>query len=137
MTALYPRIGVAVFVVHDSKILMGKRKGAHGATTWAPPGGHLEFQESLESCAQREVLEETGVTIKNIRRCTFTNDIFLAENKHYVTLFMVAEYNSGMVAVLEPDKCEEWRWFEWENLPQPLFLPLQNLQAQGFSLENF
>ncbi len=34
---------------------------------------------------------------------------------------------SGHPEVLEPHKCENWNWFEWDNLPQPLFAPIQSL----------
>jgi 8-oxo-dGTP diphosphatase len=40
-----PLIGVAVIVMKDDRVLLGKRKNSHGADTWAFPGGHLEFNE--------------------------------------------------------------------------------------------
>ena len=58
--------------------------------TLALPGGHLEFGESFENCAVREVLEETGLTIQNVRFLTATNDVMEEEGKHYVTIFMGA-----------------------------------------------
>ena len=129
-----PKVGIGVIVVKDSKVLLGKRKNAHGEGSWCFPGGHPEFNEELEDCAKREVFEETGINIKNIKPATFTNDIFKGERKHYITLFFVAEYGSGEVRVMEPEKCEKWEWFHWDNLPQPLFLPIQNLLKQGFNL---
>ena len=129
-----PKVGVGVIITHSDKILLGKRKNSHGEGTWCLPGGHLEFNESVEACAQREVLEETGLQVENVKCCTFTNDIFQAEGKHYVTLFVTAEVESGEVRVMEPDKCEEWAWFAWNNLPAPLFLPIQNLLEQGFQI---
>ena len=53
-----PYIGVAVIVVREGRVLLGKRKNAHGAGTWQFPGGHLEYGESIEDCARRELFEE-------------------------------------------------------------------------------
>ncbi len=128
-----PNVGVGVVVIKDNKVLLGKRKNAHGQGSWSFPGGHLEFNEELEDCARREVREETGLQIKNIRLGTFTNDIFRDEGKHYVTLFMVADWDSGEPEVMEPEKCEEWGWFEWSKMSKPLFLPIQNLLKQKYN----
>ncbi len=122
-----PKVGVGVIVIKDNKVLLGKRKGAHGEGSWAFPGGHLEFNESLEDCAKREVAEETGITIKNIRKFTYTNDIFPQEGKHYITCYVLADYDSGEVKIMEPNKCEKWDWFEWNKFPEPVFIPLKNL----------
>ena len=56
-----PKVGVGVFVFKDGKILLGKRKNAHGAGTWSFPGGHIELFEELYECAYRELREETGL----------------------------------------------------------------------------
>jgi len=129
-----PFIGVAVIVIKDHRVLLGKRKNAHGAGTWAFPGGHLELNESIIDCAVREVLEETGVRIKNLRYGPYTNDIFKTEGRHYVTLFVIADYESGMPQVKEPRKCDRWEWSEWPPKLQPHFLPIQNLLKQNFKL---
>ncbi len=129
-----PAVGVAVMVVKKGRVLIGKRIGAHGTGTWAFPGGHLEFGETLEACARREVTEETGLTIANIRQAAFTNDIFEAESKHYATLFVTADWMAGQAKVMEPDKCEKWEWVKWGEFPEPRFLSLENLLRQGFTL---
>ena len=128
-----PAVGVAVIVIKNGKVLLGKRKGAHGSGSWAFPGGHLEFNESIEDCAKREVFEETGMSIKNLRFATITNDLFHQSNKHYVTLFVVCDHEDGNPQVKEPDKCEKWDWFYWNEFPKPIFLSLKNLLQQGFS----
>lgn len=128
-----PKVGVGVCVIKDNKVLYGKRKGPHGFGDWCFPGGHLEYGESIEDCARREVMEETGINIKNLKIGPFTNDIFEKEQKHYITLFVIADYDSGEVKIMEPDKCEKWDWFSWENPPEPLFLPSQNLYKQGYN----
>lgn len=128
-----PKVGVGVIVTRDQKVLLGKRRNAHGDGTWSFPGGHLEFGEEPEDCAIRETLEETGIRIKNLRRSAYTNDIFRKENKHYITLYIISEYDSGTVKIMEPEKCERWEWFDWDNLPEPLFLPIENLLKDKFN----
>ena len=128
-----PKVGIGVMVIKNNKILLGKRKNSHGDGSWSFPGGHLEFGETWEDCAKRETAEETEIKIKNVRFATATNDIFETEEKHYITLFMLADYDSGEVKIMEPEKCEQWDWFDWKDLPQPLFLPIQNVLKQNFN----
>jgi 8-oxo-dGTP diphosphatase len=132
-----PKVGVGVIVIKDGKVLLGKRKGAHGEGSWAFPGGHLEFGESIEDCAKREVMEEVGITIKQIEKFTFTNDIFAEENKHYITCYVRAMYDSGEVQIMEPHKCEGWDWFEWNKFPENIFVPLQNLLKENVNPTNY
>jgi len=127
-----PKIGVGVIVIKENKVLLGKRLNSHGKGTWSFLGGHLEFNETPEDCARREAMEEANIRIKNVKFATITNDIFSPERKHYITIFMKSEYDSGGVKIKEPDKFQEIGWFEWNNLPKPLFLPIQNLFKQGY-----
>jgi 8-oxo-dGTP diphosphatase len=123
-------------VLRDGLVLLGQRIGSHGAGDWALPGGHLEFGETVEQCAEREVLEETGLDIEVVARGPYTNDMFPEESKHYVTLFVVAHAQGGVPWVREPSKCSAWRWFRWSELPHPLFSPLISLYASGFVPKN-
>ena len=124
-------VGVGVIILRDGKVLLGERAGAHGAGTWALPGGHLEFGETVADCARREVLEETGLALHDIASAPYTSDVFAVEGRHYVTLFVTAQA-TGEPTVLEPAKCLGWQWFHWEQLPKPLFAPLQTLRDSGF-----
>lgn len=128
-----PKVGVGVILMKDGKVLLGKRKKSHGEGCWAHPGGHLEFGETFEECAKREVMEETGLKIKNIRVGAVTNDIFENENKHYVTIHAICDYDSGELENKEPEKCEKWEWFEWDKLPDNVFLTIKNLKKQNFN----
>ena len=128
-----PKVGIGVMVIKDGKMLLGKRKNAHGEGTWSYPGGHLEFGESWEACSKREVLEETGIQIKNLRFGMVTNDVFEKEHKHYITIFIVADFDAGDLKLMEPHKCEQWDWFEWGQFPEPLFLPIINQLKTDFN----
>lgn len=127
-----PKIGTAIIILKDNRILLGKRKGNHATGTWGTPGGHLELGEEVEKSVLREIEEEAGVSVKNLRRGPYTNDIFPGSEKHYVTLWFIADYDSGEPTVKEPDKFEIWEWFEWNDLPRPLMLPIENLLKQDF-----
>lgn len=126
------KVGVGVIVVKDGRVLIGKRKGAHGEDTWSFPGGHLEFGETWEECAVREAREEAGLEIADVSFAAATNDIMPADGKHYITIYMLARRHAGEVLLCEPDRCERWEWRMWDDLPQPLFIPLQNLLRSGY-----
>ena len=123
-----PRIGVGVVVEHKGKLLLGKRKSSIGAGDWGLPGGHLEFGETIEECATRELVEETGLKALSLRVGPWTAG--LIDGKHYITFFVFATLFEGTCQVLEPEKCECWEWFSWDQLPEPLFSPIRSLQEQ-------
>ncbi|MDP2586991.1 MAG: NUDIX hydrolase [Candidatus Komeilibacteria bacterium] len=129
-----PKIGVAVVINKNDKILLGLRKGSHGTGTWGFPGGHLEFNESIEDCAIRELREECSLTVANFRHLAFTNDIYPEGDRHYVTLFLLADYVAGEPKNLEPEKLEKWEWFSPDQLPSPLFFPIVNLLKQRINI---
>lgn len=115
------RIGVNCFVIINNKILLGRRIGARaGSGQWGFPGGHLEFGEDLAEAAARELQEETGLTAKKIdflQIVNNTND----DEYHYVQInFLVSEWE-GVVKNMEPEKCEEWRWFDFDAVPENIF----------------
>lgn len=117
-----PKIGVGIMILKDGKVLLGKRKGSHGVGEYSFPGGHLEYMESFEDCARREIKEECGVEVKNIRFQLLAN-IKQYAPKHYVHIGLIADWASGEPEILEPEKCESWSWYAINKLPEPLFEP--------------
>lgn len=115
-----PRVGVGIMILKEGKVLLGKRKNSHGDGQYAFPGGHLEYMESFEECALREIAEECGIEVKNIRFHYLAN-IKLYAPKHYCHIGLVADWVSGEPQVLEPEKSENWGWFPLDALPSPMF----------------
>lgn len=124
-----------MLVIRDGRVLLGERRGAHGAGSWALPGGHLEFGETVEECAARELAEETGLILGTTRRGPWVSDLFADDARHYVTLFVIATGAAGEPVVKEPEKCAGWQWHDWDALPSPLFPPLLSLRRSGFKPE--
>lgn len=129
-----PRVGLSAIMRQGGKVLLGKRIGAHGEGAWAFPGGKLEPGEDFYSCLVREVFEETGMKVGLITKhpCAVTNDVFEEENQHWITLFYKTLHYSQVPKVMEPNKCKEWRWFDWQKMPSNLFLPVKNLVHRGY-----
>ncbi|MCA9486673.1 NUDIX domain-containing protein [Candidatus Woesearchaeota archaeon] len=135
-----PKVGIGVYIRKNGACLFMLRKGSHDEGKWSPPGGHLEYKESFEDCAKRETLEETNISIKNVSLLAVTNDVFEKEGKHYVTVHLVADYESGEAKIMEPEKISALRWVHWEDLPKPLMLSNENflkLKINPFDKEKF
>jgi len=126
-----PKVGLATLIRKEGKILFGKRKGESGYGKWCVPGGHLEYFETFDECAVRETREETGIEIENVQFATATNDMF-QDGAHYITIIMVADWKSGEVQLMEPDKFFEWRWAPWDNIPEPAWDSEIELVERGF-----
>jgi 8-oxo-dGTP diphosphatase len=107
LLSITPRVGVGVILETPEGYPLLLRKGSHGAGTWSWPGGHLEGNESVLSCASREVLEECGVTMQHMQVLPwFTEDFFPVEGKHYITLYVYGK-TSSTAEIQEPHKAEQ------------------------------
>lgn len=115
-----PKVGVGVMIFKEGRVLLGKRWGSHGEGEFAFPGGHLEYLEGFADCVRREMEEECGIKVGNIR-FQFLANVAKYAPKHYVHVGLVADWESGKAEVLEPEKSESWGWYELENLPGPMF----------------
>lgn len=121
--------GVGVILIRDGKILLGMRhpnpkKAASAfksAGEWCLPGGKLDFGETFEEGAIREVKEETGIMIKNPQVISVHN--FKNEHAHFVTVGLVASDWKGEAKVMEPDEITRWQWFSLKKLPYPRYFP--------------
>ncbi len=133
MSEQKPRVGVGfgVMFLKNGGVLLGKRHAdpakadseLHGEGTWTMPGGKLEFGESFEGGALREVLEETGIKIneKELTLISVSND--RVEDAHFVTLGFLSEDFEGEAQIKEPNEITEWKWFPLNDLPSPLYFP--------------
>jgi len=128
-----PGVGVAVMIIRDGKVLLGKRHDdpekagslLHGEGTWTLPGGKLDFHEKPTEGIIRECVEETGVRIKNPSLISVGNEI--VHDNHFVTLGFIASEFDGEAEAMEPNEITEWRWFPITELPEPMFFPAEKI----------
>ena len=109
---LTPRVGVGAITLKDGKVLLVKRAIDPNKGLWAIPGGTLKLGETLQECAAREILEETGVRIK-VGACVYVFDFLERDAKrkikfHFVVVDFAADYISG-----EPRGADDALEAEW------------------------
>jgi 8-oxo-dGTP diphosphatase len=113
-----PVVGVGAVVIREGHILLVKRGVAPSKELWAIPGGSLELGETLQQGAEREILEETGVTIR-AGQPIYTFDFFERDRDgrirfHFVIVDVAADYISGDVK--GADDALEARWLSPADL---------------------
>jgi 8-oxo-dGTP diphosphatase len=118
-----PKVGVGVMLMKDGLVLLGRRRGAHGASTYGWCGGHVEFGETLEDAARREVLEETGIVAGDLTFLCVSN--IVQYGKHYLDVEFLCTDFSGTPSIREQDRVEDWSWHSLDALPTPLFGAVQ------------
>lgn len=98
-TVKQPVIAVGAVIFQDDKVLLVKRKNPPNVEQWAIPGGKVQLGETLQAAAEREILEETGITIR-AREPIYTFELIEKNPQdevlfHYVIIDLLAEYVSG------------------------------------------
>lgn len=124
-------VGVGVVVRRGRKVLLGRRLAPHGYGTWSTPGGKPVPGESVPACAVRELREETTLEGGRPRVIAETVDGFPESRVVYRTSFVEMAVTHGEPFAAEPEKTRRWDWFDWDDLPQPLFPTVASFVAAG------
>ena len=126
---------MAVAIRKGRTVLLHLRKGRHAPGKWAFPGGHLELFETWEEAVIRESEEEAGPQLKFTRPWFWTarNTPFHNEGRHYVVILMIADWIAGEPEIMEPEKNAGWAWFNWNHLPSPLMMGIQDCVDNGLN----
>lgn len=85
---------------------------------WSQPGGAVEFGETIEQAIKREAVEEIGVEVELLELLN-VND-HMIDGAHWIAPAYLCRIISGELKNMEPEKCEEIRWFSLSALPENL-----------------
>ena len=109
---------MGAIVFKDKQVLLVRRGKPPARDLWAIPGGSVEIGETLQRAAEREIFEETGITIQALEPVfTFDyieRDEFGCARFHYVIVDLTADYVRG-----EPragDDAADARWVSSQEM---------------------
>jgi len=106
------------FFLQGSSILLARRKHtAYMPGMYSLPAGHEEENERILDCLIREVREETGVTFDR-KDAELVHVMHRNELDVRMDLFFQIKKWNGTPAIMEPDKCDDMRFFPLDALPQ-------------------
>lgn len=113
-----PYPAACLVVLRKGKALLTLRSIEPRIGEWCLPGGFLEWGESPEEGAGRELLEETGVTAGRLSLIG-AYDSITGQNRHVLLLaYRVHDWSGEPVA---GDDAAEVRWFDFDSLPPLAF----------------
>ncbi|MDJ0834652.1 MAG: NUDIX domain-containing protein [Gammaproteobacteria bacterium] len=126
-----PSVGVAVLIMHEHKLLLGKRLKPPMQHSWQLPGGWLRGAESPPQAAMRNIAGFTNLHYDKLEFVTYTDNQF-ADGLHSVSLYFQTNCLNPATVRLSNAQCNDWYWADWFDLPEPLFLPLRILKQSGY-----
>ncbi len=130
----YIGVGVGVALFNDEgKILITKRgqKAQNDRGKWEIPGGAVEYGETLEDAAVREIKEENDVDIEVVELLGIYNHLLKEEGQHWVAPTFVCRHVGGEPKIMEPDKCEAVGWY---SVDEALRLDLSDITRHNVEL---
>jgi len=109
-----PALAVDVVVVDGNKILLVKRGQPPHQGEWALPGGFVEYGETLEAAAKREIQEETGIAIDLGAILGAYSDPERDPRGHTVSVVFVGKMVGGQLQ--GEDDAADARWYGIDDL---------------------
>ncbi len=128
-----PRVGVGVIIKQNHKIILGRRLNQPMQGSWQLPGGWIGLGESPEQAVHRQLSMFCNLRFGECHFVAYTNNVFDSELHSLSLYFMVDCLNDCQLKLITDQLNSEWFWTDWNELPQPLFLPLQLLVDSRFN----
>ena len=116
MRTTFP-VTVHLFFFRGNQILMLRRfNTGYADGKYSVPAGHLDGGETVIAAAAREAMEEVGVRI-DPQDIEFSSVMHRLDGEERVDFFVKIQDWAGEPANTEPEKCDELRWVDVNDLP--------------------
>lgn len=133
-------VTVHLLFFRDNRILLLRRfNTGFEDGNYSVPAGHLDGDETVRMAAQREALEEIGVHIE-IEEIDFASVMHRRSDDERVDFFVHVKKWQGGPYNAEPNKCDELRWYDQDELPEntiPYVRKAIRNYLDGISFEEF
>lgn len=115
--AVFP-VTVHLLFIRENQILIARRfNTGYRDGEYSVPAGHLDGGETVITAGMREAKEEVGVTIE-AGDMTFSSVMHRNEGEERVDFFVQVHKWQGEIVNAEPDKCDDLRWVDFNDLPE-------------------
>ncbi len=116
MRATFPVTVHLLFFRENQVLLLRRFNTGYGDGQYSVPAGHLDGGETVIAAARREGLEETGVRIEE-DDLVFSSVVHRRDGDERVDFFVQVRHWQGEPVNTEPEKCDELRWVNLDDLP--------------------
>jgi mutator protein MutT len=113
---MQPKVTVGAVVRDDNgRVLITRRNVEPFKGKWCIPGGHLDFNERAEDGVRREVKEETGLDLRDVKFFMFSEEFLPERNWHAIALIFIAQAE-GKITFNE--EVSETVWISEKEFPK-------------------
>ncbi len=122
-TYQYPRPAVtvdAILISKQNSVLLIERGREPFQGTWALPGGFIEMHEELEAACCRELEEETGIRLKEIKQYRAYGGVYRDPRHRTISVIFYAFTKTELLAKAGDDAAKV-QWFPLDKLPEMAF----------------
>lgn len=107
-----------ILINNKNQIYLAKRAREPKLGSWVIPGGFINFYESAEDAAKREIKEELGVNLNNLNFfCSYSNDYLYKGTQYYpLDIFFISKVDLDEIEPVEKEELSEGRFFDIDKL---------------------
>jgi 8-oxo-dGTP diphosphatase len=124
-------LATLIYAVRGDQVLMLHRNKEPNLGLWVAPGGKLEYDESPQECALRELVEETGLHGRNPRLRAIITEISSRADYQWLMFIFVTDQIEGAIMDCQEAECSEGT-LAWVPIAQVAHLPIPEADAIFF-----